>query len=313
VTAGRDAPPIDYGRPVEFGLNVVPDAADTDGVVARVRAADAAGLDLIGIQDHPYQRRFLDTMTLIGHLLAVTRRVRIAPDVASLPLRLPSMLAKEAATLDILSAGRFALGLGAGVFWDPIVGMGGPRRTPGESVDALEEGIDLIRQAWTRPLARLDGRHYQAAGYRPGPAPAHGIEIWLGAYKPRMLRLTGALADGWLPSLGYVTEEELDAGHRAIDEAAGEAGRDPRAIRRLLNIGLRSGQLTEAADGDRGTDDWVALLAGLATDHGVDSFLVSLPGGVGEVERFAGEVVPAARLEIERRRVARGTVVEALA
>jgi alkanesulfonate monooxygenase SsuD/methylene tetrahydromethanopterin reductase-like flavin-dependent oxidoreductase (luciferase family) len=130
---------------------------------ARSRPAERGGLDLIGIQDHPYQRRFLDTFALIADLLARTERLRIFPDVANLPLRPPAMLAKAGASLDVMSGGRFELGLGAGAFWDAIAAMGGPARSPGESVDALAEAI----------------------------------EIWLGAYEPRMLRLTGRVADGW--------------------------------------------------------------------------------------------------------------------
>jgi alkanesulfonate monooxygenase SsuD/methylene tetrahydromethanopterin reductase-like flavin-dependent oxidoreductase (luciferase family) len=86
-------------------------------------------LDLIGIQDHPYQRRFLDTFALIGDLLARTERLRFFPDVANLPLRQPAMLAKAGASLDVMSGGRFELGLGAGAFWEAIAAMGGPARS----------------------------------------------------------------------------------------------------------------------------------------------------------------------------------------
>jgi alkanesulfonate monooxygenase SsuD/methylene tetrahydromethanopterin reductase-like flavin-dependent oxidoreductase (luciferase family) len=87
--------------------------------------ADELGLDLIGIQDHPYQWRFLDTWSLIGDLLARTERIRFFPDVANLPLRGPAMMAKQAASLDVLAGGRFELGLGAGAFWEAIGAAGG--------------------------------------------------------------------------------------------------------------------------------------------------------------------------------------------
>jgi alkanesulfonate monooxygenase SsuD/methylene tetrahydromethanopterin reductase-like flavin-dependent oxidoreductase (luciferase family) len=136
---------------------VVPDATDPDTTVAQIVAADEAGLDVVGVQDHPYQRRFFDTWTLLSYVAARTERVRLVPDVASVPLRPPAMLAKAAASLDVLSGGRVELGLGAGAFWDAIVAMGGPRRSPGESVDALEEAIAILRRwfagdagcAWT--------------------------------------------------------------------------------------------------------------------------------------------------------------------
>src|SRR4051812_48347271 len=189
------------------------------------KAADRTGLNLVGIQDHPYQRRFFDTWTLISTLVPVTERVRFFPDVANLPLRPPAMLAKAAASLDVLSGGRVELGLGAGAFWDAIEAMGGPRRTPGESDDALEEAIEVLR-GWfggERGL-RLDGEHYRLAGAQPGPAPVHPIELWIGAYKPRMLRLTGRLGDGWLPSAGYLDLADAHDRHRVIDEAAQRAG-----------------------------------------------------------------------------------------
>src|SRR5438270_13887329 len=167
---------------LRFGISLVPSIERLDRIRELVRAADEASLDLVGIQDHPYQRHFLDTWSLIPTLLAETKRISFFTDVANLPLRPPRMLAKAAASLDVLSGGRFELGLGAGAFWDGIEAMGGPRRSPRESVDAVEQAIVEIREFW-----RNDGKY-------DGPAPAHPIGIWLGAYGPRMLRITGTLA-----------------------------------------------------------------------------------------------------------------------
>jgi alkanesulfonate monooxygenase SsuD/methylene tetrahydromethanopterin reductase-like flavin-dependent oxidoreductase (luciferase family) len=295
---------LDYGRALEFGISVVPDAAALEEARAAVGAADRGGLDLVGIQDHPYQRRFLDTLALIGTLLAQTRRVRVFPDVANLPLRPPATLAKQAASLDVLSGGRFELGLGAGAFWDAIEAMGGPRRTPAEAVEALEEAIAIIRQALAEERSvRLDGRHYRVRGYHPGPAPAHRIEIWIGAYRPRMLRLIGRLADGWLPSVGsYLRPEALPAMQRIIDEAAIKAGRDPADVRRMVNL---SGSIeAPGAEGITGSvDDWVDLLSGWATDLGADTFILwPTTPGERQVELFGTEVAPKVRAEVARRR-----------
>ena len=112
---------------IALGAFVVPDAADLGGLLAQVRAAEEVGLELIGIQDHPYQRRHLDTFALLAFLAARTSRVTLFPDVANLPLRQPALLATHGATLDVLSGGRFELGLGAGAFWDAIAAMGGHR------------------------------------------------------------------------------------------------------------------------------------------------------------------------------------------
>src|SRR5690606_7069894 len=119
----------------------------------------------------------------------------------------PSVVARAAASLDLLSEGRLELGLGAGAFWEGGEAMGGPRRSPGASVEALSEAIEVIRSLWdtgSRGGARFEGEHYRLRGAKRGPAPAHPIGIWLGAYKPRMLRLTGRAADGWLPSVPYL-------------------------------------------------------------------------------------------------------------
>src|SRR3954465_9651587 len=175
-----------------FGIFPVPSADDRDDVIDQVAAAERAGLDIVGIQDHPYQRRFLDTFSLIAFLAARTERIRFFPDVANLPLRPPAVMAKAAATIDLLSGGRFELGLGAGAFWEGVGAMGGPVRSGPESVDALEEAIEVIRLMWSGERSvSFEGRHYRLDGLHPGPAPAHPIGIWLGAYGPRMVRLLG--------------------------------------------------------------------------------------------------------------------------
>ena len=188
-----------YGRPLEFGLSLVPTSADLTRHRELSARADELGLDLIGIQDHPYQWRFLDTWALIGDLLARTKRVRLFPDVANLPLRPAAVLAKQAATLDVLSGGRFELGLGAGAFWKAIGAMGGPVRSAGEALRALEEAIGLIRAFWSGERTIVfEGEHYRVRGLHPGPPPAHPIEIWLGVGKPRGLALTEGS-----PTAGY--------------------------------------------------------------------------------------------------------------
>jgi alkanesulfonate monooxygenase SsuD/methylene tetrahydromethanopterin reductase-like flavin-dependent oxidoreductase (luciferase family) len=295
---------MDYGRPLEFGISVAPETASLATIRTAARAADDYGIDLIGIQDHPYQRRFLDTFSLIGSLLAETTRVRIFPDVANLPLRPPAMLAKQAATLDVLSGGRFDLGLGAGAFWDAIAAMGGPRRRPGEAVEAFEEAIAIIRQAWSDVQSvRFRGTHYVVDGYRPGPMPAHDIGIWVGAYKPRMLRLIGRLADGWIPSLGRTSLAELAAQQTAIDDAARAAHRDPASIRRMLNVGGSIGGPPEDGALGGGVDDWVGRLTGWAIELGIDTFIIWLSSpDPAQIEMLGTEVGPRTREDVARRR-----------
>ncbi|HET7735612.1 MAG TPA: LLM class flavin-dependent oxidoreductase [Nocardioidaceae bacterium] len=273
----------DHGRPLLFGYFLEPVAAEAPALLAAARRADELGLDLIGIQDHPYQRRFLDTWTLLSAIGAQTSRIRLFPDVASLPLRHPAMLAKAVASLDVLTDGRVELGLGAGAFWDPIAAMGFDRRTPGEAVSALEEAIDVIRLWWSDASSvRYDGRFYPQTGPKPGPRPAHDAGIWLGAYGPRMLDLVGRKADGWLPSLGMVGIEKLGQASAAIDSAARDAGRDPGSIERITNL-----------PGEAPGGDWVGLLTELAVEHGINGFVFG--GGPDVLERVADEIAPAVR------------------
>jgi alkanesulfonate monooxygenase SsuD/methylene tetrahydromethanopterin reductase-like flavin-dependent oxidoreductase (luciferase family) len=225
------------GGVVELGISIVPYVDSLEGNRELVRVADEGGLAFVGIQDHPYQHHFFDTWSLIPTLLAETKRISFFTDVANLPLRPPAVMAKASASLDVLSGGRFELGLGAGGIPDVIANFGGPRRTPGEAVEALEEAIEVIRLLWSDERSvSFDGTYYRLADARPGPRPAHPISIWVGAFKPRMLRLVGRKADGWLPSLGVLTREELRAGNSQIDAAAEGAGRDPSSIRRILNV-----------------------------------------------------------------------------
>src|SRR5438876_6474586 len=151
---------MDYGQPVRFGVFVTPVA--TEDPMRQAIAADELGFDIIGIQDHPYQRRFFDTWTLLTAIAMRTHRISVFPDVANLPLRPPAMLAKAAASLDILSGGRLELGLGAGGFWNGIQAYDGPVRTPGEAVSAVEEAIQVMRLLLSgRHVVGFDGDFYR--------------------------------------------------------------------------------------------------------------------------------------------------------
>jgi alkanesulfonate monooxygenase SsuD/methylene tetrahydromethanopterin reductase-like flavin-dependent oxidoreductase (luciferase family)/FAD/FMN-containing dehydrogenase len=273
----------DYGHPLTFGAFITPThgqrPGSDHGPAALAVRAEEHGLELVTVQDHPYQPSFYDTWTLLSWVAARTDRIGLSGNVLNLPLRQPAVLARAVASLDLLTGGRVRLGLGAGAFWEAIEAMGGPRRSGGESVSALAEAIEVIREVWdaaARGGVRVDGEFYRVHGAKRGPAPAHPIPIWLGAYKPRMLRLTARLADGWLPSLSYLKPGDLARGNAVIDEAAGKAGRDPREITRLLNVG---------ADADPGD------LARLAREDGISVFIAALDDERA-IHRFASEIAP---------------------
>jgi alkanesulfonate monooxygenase SsuD/methylene tetrahydromethanopterin reductase-like flavin-dependent oxidoreductase (luciferase family) len=290
-----------HSRVPSFGISVTPYAEAYQQIVEQVLTAERTGFDLVGIQDHPYQRRFLDTFALIGDLLARTTRVRFFPDVASLPMRPPTMLAKAAASLDVISDGRFELGLGAGNFWDAVVGMGGPRREPGERGAALEEAIDILRAALDvdpeRRVVRGAGPFYPVAGYPAGPPPAHRVEIWVGAMAPRALELIGRKADGWIPGGGITRIAEFPGLIARIEDAAASTGREPNAVKRIVNV---SGNLTEGARGDGPLDGpvdlWVDRLAKWALELEIDAFVIWPPdAGTTLIEQVAADVIPAVR------------------
>jgi hypothetical protein len=286
----------DYGHELEFGVFATPLAERPGAVVRLAELAEEAGLDLVSFQDHPYQSRFLDTWTLLSFVAAKTSRVRLAPNVLNLPLRPPAVVARAAASLDLLSGGRVELGLGAGAFWDAIEAMGGRRLSPGQSVEALEEAIAVMRELWDverRGGVRREGEHYPLRGAARGPAPAHRIGLWIGAYKPRMLRLTGRLGDGWLPSVPYLAATDLPAANATIDEAAAGAGRGPAAVRRLLNV---SGAYSDGSPGplDGPASRQVEELARLALEEGIGTFVAAVDDP-GQIEEFAREIAPAVR------------------
>jgi len=288
----------DYGHDLLFGTFLTPTAQPAHQAVELAVVSDRAGLDLATFQDHPYLPRFHDTWTLISYAAARTERIHLSGNVLNLPLRPPAVLARAVASLDLLSGGRIELGIGAGGFWDAIAGMGSRRLTPGESVAALDEGLRIIREIWAADEpgpVRVRGEHYQVSGAKRGSAPAHDIKIWVGAYKPRMLRLIGRVADGALPSLAYLPNGPADLAelNQHIDAGAAAAGRDPKAVRRLLNIG---GQF--AATGrsflDGPAEQWAEDLAGLTLEHGVSAFILATDDAA-TIERFAAEVAPATR------------------
>lgn len=293
----------DYGHDLIFGTFATPSARDPERVVALAEAAEAAGLDAVTFQDHPYNPDFLDTYTLLAWVAARTSRIKVSANVTNLPLRPPVVLAKAAASIDLLSGGRFELGFGAGGIGEAIRSIGGPDLTAGERVAAAEEAIDIIRGIWRGDGSMLKhrGKHYDIVGARSGPRPAHDIGIWLGAYKPRMLRLTGAKADGWLPTYEYLKSPDMAEANRLIDDSAREAGRDPRAVRRLLNI-MRVG----LGPVNRGflqgpAEQWVEQLTEFVLEHGFSAFFI---GGDDPalIRAFGEDIAPAVRAAVAKAR-----------
>lgn len=288
----------DYGHDLLFGVFITPVVQPAMHAVELAMVADRAGLDLATFQDHPYQPAFHDTWTLLSFVASRTQHIHVSGNVLNLPLRQPAMIARSAASLDRLSGGRLELGIGAGAFWDAIEAMGGRRLTPGQAVDALDEAIHIIREIWAidqRGGVRVNGKYYQVNGAKRGPSPAHSIGIWVGAYKPKMLQLTGRAGDGWLPSLQYLPggPADLEEMNKHIDEGAALAGRDPSAVRRLLNI---SGQFARSGHSllNGPPQQWAEQLAEITLKYGITGYILGTDD-TASIELFAAEVAPATR------------------
>jgi alkanesulfonate monooxygenase SsuD/methylene tetrahydromethanopterin reductase-like flavin-dependent oxidoreductase (luciferase family) len=142
---------------------------------------------------------------------------------------------------------------------------------------------------------RFDGEIYTLKGVKPGPRPAHEMNIWVGAGGPRMLGLIGRLADGWIPSMRWATPDRLPEMHERIDEGAEGAGREPGEIRRLYNV---SGNIGAEGEGllEGPASKWVDQLTRFALELGMDTFIFwPSEDRERQVELFAREVAPAVR------------------
>ncbi|WP_204037058.1 LLM class flavin-dependent oxidoreductase [Micromonospora qiuiae] len=286
----------DQRRLPRFGISLDPEAARHSDALRLARAADAGGLDYLAVQDHPYQPQHLDSWTWLTYLAGQTERIALLPDVADLQLRPPAMLAKAATTFDRLHSGRLALGVGGGAFADGIAAMGGTRRTNADMVTYTEEALRILRPALAGDVVHLNGRQHRVEGYHAGPAPASPISVWLGGQGPRMLAVTGRLADGWISPLNiYVPPAEVPAKQHIIDESARSAGRDPRQIRRIYNVIGTIGR--GGGPGLSGSVElWADTLADWSARLGFDTFIFwPAVAPHTQLDLFVHNVIPAVR------------------
>ncbi|WP_406105744.1 LLM class flavin-dependent oxidoreductase [Micromonospora globbae] len=287
----------DYQHPIEFGLSLDPTADRIGETRHLARAADDSGLEYLAVQDHVYQPGHLDALTMITHLAAQTERISFLTDVADLQLRPPAMLAKAGASLSVLTGGRVALGVGGGPSADAVAAVGGPRRGGAETITYTAEGLQIMRRALAGETVRHLGEQHTVEGYQGGPVPPRPVPLWLGGQRPRMLRVAGRHADGWISPLNiYVPPDEVPARQRIIDDAARAAGRAPADIRRIYNvigaIGPQGGGTGLVGD----VQLWVDTLTHWAVDLGFDTFIFwPIMSPRAQLRAFADRVVPAVR------------------
>lgn len=282
-----------------FGISVPNSAAPGDDPVALAQQAERLGFDFVSAADHPCgPNPSYEVTAMLTWIAARTSRIKVASRVLAVPFRYPAMVAKLAGSLDRLSGGRFILGLGAGYSDQEIAAVGGPALSPAQKIDSLAEAIQVIRGAWACSGYTHNGRHHSVNDLTMEPKPTYPIPVWLGTFGPRALAVTGALADGWIPSLGYKPTEEFPAMRRRIDAAAEAAGRPPEEIRSILNLNIRidpDAQPQEEAVAGSARDAVGQLRHLLDLGFSGFSFYVSGPDRMTSTQRIAEEVLPALR------------------
>jgi alkanesulfonate monooxygenase SsuD/methylene tetrahydromethanopterin reductase-like flavin-dependent oxidoreductase (luciferase family) len=297
------------GQRVGFGIVYGFQGFDTDGLVAEARHAEALGFDLFCVADHLHGANPTpEPWTALTWIAAVTDRIGVMTNVLGLPYRAPAVTGKMAETLDRLSRGRLVLGLGTGGYDREFSAFGLAERSPGQKVGALSEAIQIIRGLWREPGFSFEGEHFRTRDARIEPRPAHPIPIWLGSYGPRALRLTGAVADGWVPSLGRLSLDEAVTMRSAVRIAAQDAGRDPDEITCAANLIVdftRDGRPNPDGPRISGTSEVIARRLILIGRAGF-TFQNIVLADADARDRFAAEVMPAVRDELTRlgRRVA---------
>jgi probable F420-dependent oxidoreductase len=282
-----------------FGLNVSTSAAPGADPVADARRAEGLGFDFISASDHLHgERPTYEPWTMLSWIAAQTSRIRVATRVLAVPYRHPPVLAKMAETLDRLSNGRLILGLGGGFSDEELHAFGLGVRSPRDKVDGLREAVTIMRGLWSQQRFTFEGRLYRTHGAVVEPKPDRRIPIWLGTYGDRALALTGRLADGWIPSLGFAPPERVTVMRERVLAAARAAGREPEEITCCYNLEVRVDERAEApASVVRGSADAVAeqLLGFVKLGFTALNFLPVGPGLDEQAERLAREVLPAVR------------------
>ncbi len=282
-----------------FGLSIASSVRQGAGPVADARAAEDLGFDFVSAFDHPCGTEpTYETWTMLSWIAAATSRIRVATRVLGVPYRNPAMVAKMAETFDRLSGGRLILGLGGGYSDEEFRAFGLGVPSPRDKVDGLEEAIRITRGLWTQPGFTFDGRRYRTDSADLEPKPAHRIPIWLGTFGSRALRVTGRLADGWIPSHGHVPLDEVTAMRERMLAAAREAGRDPAEITCAFHIQARvdeharTGPSLVAGPPAAVTEQ---LLGFAKIGFTAFNFTLTGPGTREQAGRLAREVIPAVR------------------
>jgi probable F420-dependent oxidoreductase len=232
-----------------------------------VAAAEAAGFDSLWTFDHvvlakeqrsayPYsadgrlgfnpQNDFLEALTLMTHVAAISSRILVGSSVLVVPMRQPVYLAKILASMDRLSGGRIILGAGVGWWEEEFEVLGRPFDRRGAR---MEEALRLMQALWRDEWVQFNGEFHQCVDWTCNPKPARGtITTWLGGESRAQLRRAGQLADGWLATAKSLPSLDTDFAH--AQTAAEQAGRDPASLTLALEGAgvISSANMAETAE-----------------------------------------------------------------
>jgi probable F420-dependent oxidoreductase len=297
--------------------------ADREALTTLARRAEALGYDSVFVTDrllipaagttaYPYSptgafplgpdEPWLEPLTAVTYLAAVTARIRIGTSVLVIPYRNPVVTAKALATADHLSGGRIILGAGIGWWREEFAALGVPF---GDRAARTVEALRLMKEIWTRPRVRVEGRFghvAEAGGTGPRPVQRPHIPIWIGGHGLAALRRVVEVADGWHP-LGLrppvgLHPSELAAAVRRLHDMAAAAGRDPQALTIAFKAPLR---FDPAAPRERtplaGSPEQIAEDLSAYVAAGVDHFVLdfsvpTVPEMLEVLDRVAADVRP---------------------
>ena len=299
----------------KFGVTIpnnwgVPDPRE---VLSVGPEAEQLGYDSIWVMDHLFNtgyirerlqdRPYYHPMAMLSYMSATTSRVALGTSVLVLPYHNPVELAKYAATLDQMSAGRVILGVGAGAMSEEFAALGVPMRERGSLTN---ESIAIMKELWSNPRPEYHSRRWDIEDvyFSPKPVQQPTIPLWVGGSSPGALRRTARVGDGWHPT--GMSPEDFAIGKAEVTAMAEAAGRDPSTIAMSARVevevhGGPSSQRSASRSRLPG-DDAGAIRAGIEAyrQAGVEHLVLALNSGdIAALRRLmaliADEVLPAFR------------------
>lgn len=290
---------------IGFSLSNNQGLTDVQDVVRVAARAEQLGYDSVWASDHVFnvsyvyerigRRPYYDPLTILAFAAAQTERVTLGTSVLVLPYHNPMRLAKQAATLDQLSGGRLALGVGVGVIDAELEAMGVPF---GERGAYTDESIRIMKTLWSDDNPQHAGRFFRFSdmAFSPRPVRPEGIPLLIGGVSLAAIRRAARHGDGWHPTA--MPPEDLAQGIRYLGEQAAQAGRDPASIPVSVSVPLQGGRPGRFTLGTEAAE--MRANAQAYADIGVSRIVVSpYSGDPAEVfpamDLIATEVMPALR------------------